>query len=93
MDDDESQRERGESGIELPTTEELVGNAHANRVGEPSPDAQRLLENLPVLLRAVCDYILSGEADVISVAQSLASVIDVIEHAEEPPSAPASQWH
>jgi hypothetical protein len=93
MDDDENQREGGESGIELPTTEELVGNAHANREGEPYPDAQRLLENLPVILRAVCDYVLSGEADAVSVARALASMIDVIEHTEKSLSALVSRPH
>jgi hypothetical protein len=43
-------------------TERFVADAHANRKGEEYPTPERLLENLPVILRGLCDYSLSGQA-------------------------------
>jgi hypothetical protein len=65
---------------ETPITDELIAQAHANREGEEYPTPERLLENLPVVLRGLCDYVLSGEANTYDVAYALASVIDVIEN-------------
>jgi hypothetical protein len=46
-----------------PTTDELVALTRVHRQGEAYPTPQRLIENLPVVLRGLCDYVLSGEAD------------------------------
>ena len=62
------------------TTELLVELAHGNRADTEYQDDRRLLENLPVVLRGVCDYVLSGEAKVLDVAYALASLVDAIEH-------------
>lgn len=39
-----------------------------------------LLNNLPILLRGVCDIVLSGETLAMSIARALASIIDVVEN-------------
>ena len=65
------------------TTEALVAEVHANRIGEPYPDAQRLLENLPVLLRGLCDFVLTGKATAYEVARVLAALIDAVDHVQE----------
>lgn len=44
------------------STDLLVGLAHENRADTEYQDDSTLLENLPVVLRGVCDYVLSGEA-------------------------------
>jgi hypothetical protein len=59
-------------------TDRFVANAHANREDEDYPTADRLLENLPVMLRGPCDYTLSGNANALDIARALASVIDVV---------------
>ena len=62
------------------TTDFLVELAHGNRADTEYQDDLRLLENLPVVLRGVCDYVLSGDAEVLDVAYALASLVDAIEH-------------
>ena len=52
----------------------------SHRDGENYPTPEQLLENLPVVLRALCDHLLSGEATALDVAYRLASVIDAIEN-------------
>ena len=47
-----------------------------------------LLGNLPVVLRALCDHLLSGEATALDVAYRLASIIDVVDGALDPPVPP-----
>ena len=69
-----------------PTTDELVAMARAHRQGDAYPTPARLLENLPVVMRGLCDYVLlSGEADAYHMAYAIASLIEVIEHVREPP--------
>jgi hypothetical protein len=63
-------------------TEKFVADAHANREGEDYPTPERLLENLPVILRGLCDYTLSGQATALDIARALASVIDVVENVQ-----------
>ena len=76
-----------------PTTDELVAMARANRQDEPYPTPERLLENLPVVLRALCDHVLSGEADVFHTAYAIASLIEVIEHTRAEATHPDSSQH
>ena len=63
-----------------PTTEELVAMARAHREGEKYPTPEELLRNLPRMLRGICDFVLSGEADAFHIAYAVASLIEVIEH-------------
>ena len=74
------------------TTELLVELAHGNRADTEYQDDFTLLENLPVVLRGVCDYVLSGEAKVLDVAYALASLVDAIEHRTSS-LPPRGQWH
>ena len=69
------------SNFPPPTTESLVAQAHANRQGIPYPTGDQLLENLPTLLRALCDFALSGKASTGELAYGMASIIDAIESA------------
>ena len=57
----------------------------SHRAGEEYPTAEVLLGNLPVVLRALCDHILSGEATALDVAYRLASLIDAIEGVQGQP--------
>ena len=66
---------------EPPTTDDLVAQAHAHRQGIPYPTGEQALQNLPTLLRALCDYALSGKASPHDLAYGLASMIDAIENA------------
>jgi hypothetical protein len=75
--------EQEEENGRLPTTDELIAQARANRQGEEYPTPERLLENLPVVLRGLCDYVLTGEATAYDVARALGSIIDVIEHSKD----------
>ena len=68
------------------TTDELVAEAHANREGQAYPDAQMLICNLPVVLRGLCDYVLSSDATAYDVSRALASIIDVVEHIKGKPA-------
>ena len=60
----------------------------SHREGEDYPTAEVLLGNLPVVLRALCDHLLSGEATALDVAYRLASIIDVVDGALDPPVPP-----
>jgi hypothetical protein len=68
--------------MEIPTTEALIADARANRAGTDYPTPQQLIENLPVVLRGLCDYILTGEATAYAVARALVSLIEVIEQVQ-----------
>ena len=68
-----------------PTTDELVAMARAHRPAEAYPTPERLFENLPVVMRGLCDYALSGEADAYHTAYAIASLIEVIEHVRDTP--------
>ena len=61
---------------ETATTDQMVAMAHAHRAGEDYPTGETVLANLPVVLRALCDHLLSGEATALEVAYRLAPIID-----------------
>lgn len=42
-----------------------------HRTGEEYPTAETLLGNLPIVLRALCDHLLSDEATALDVAYRL----------------------
>ena len=72
------------------STDLLVQLAHGNRTDTEYQDEATLLNHLPVVLRGICDYVLSDKARVLDVAYALASLVDAIEHRpeREPP-----RWH
>lgn len=76
-----------------PTTDELVALTRAHRQGEAYPTPQRLIENLPVVLRGLCDYVLSGEADAYHIAYAIASLLEVIEHTKTEANPPDLSRH
>ena len=73
---------------ESATTDRLIAMVRSHRQGEEYPTAEVLLGNLPVALRALCDYVLSGEATALDVAYRLASLIDAIEGSQGQPAPP-----
>ena len=66
------------------STDLLVELAHGNRTAADYQDAATLLDNLPIVLRAICDYVLSDDAKVLDTAYALASLVDAIEHRPKP---------
>ena len=64
---------------EMATTDRLIAMVRSHREGEEYPAAEVLLGNLPKVLRALCDHLLSGEATALDVAYRVASLIDAIE--------------
>ncbi len=78
--DEPSRDQAGQEEEHWPTTDELIAQAHANREGEIYPTPERLLVNLPVVLRGLCDHVLTGEATTYDVGYALASIIDAIEN-------------
>jgi hypothetical protein len=60
----------------------------SHREGEDYPTAEVLLGNLPKVLRALCDHVLSGEATALDVAYRLASLIDAMEGRPDRPAPP-----
>ena len=62
------------------TTDHLIAMVRSHRDGENYPTPEQLLENLPVVLRALCDHVLTRQATALDVAYRLASVIDAIEN-------------
>ena len=74
---------------ESATTDALIAMVRSHREGEDYPTAEVLLGNLPKVLRALCDHLLSGEATALDVAYRLASIIEAIEGC---PDRPAPRW-
>ena len=58
---------------ESATTDALIAMVRSHRESEDYPTTEVLLANLPVVLRALCDHLLSGEATALDVAYRLAS--------------------
>lgn len=73
-------------------TDRLVAMVRGHRAGEEYPTAEVLLGNLPKVLRALCDHLLSGEATALDVAYRIASLIDAIEGCRDRP-APRERTH
>jgi hypothetical protein len=73
---------------ESATTDRLIAMVRSHRKGEEYPTAETLLGNLPVVLRALCDHVLSGEVTALDVAYRLASIIDAIEGSQGQPAPP-----
>ena len=61
------------------TTEALIAIIRSHRDGENYPTPEQLLANLPVVLRALCDHVLTGQATALDVAYRLASIIDALD--------------
>lgn len=70
---------------ESATTDRLVAMVRSHREGEEYPAADVLLGNLPKVLRALCDHVLTGQASALDVAYRLASIIEAIEGGHSPP--------
>lgn len=65
---------------ESATTDRMIAMAASHREGQEYPTAETLIGNLPVVLRALCDHVLTGQATALDVAYRLASLIDVVEN-------------
>ena len=77
---------------ESATTDRLIAMVRSHREGEEYPTAEVLLGNLPKVLHALCDHLLSGEATALDVAYRLASLIDAMEGRPDRP-APLRRTH
>ena len=73
---------------ESATTDRLIAMVRSHRAGEEYPTAETLISNLPMVLRALCDHLLSGEATALDVAYRVASLIDAIEGSQSQPEPP-----
>ncbi|MER2512640.1 MAG: hypothetical protein ABTQ25_09555 [Nitrosomonas ureae] len=73
---------------ERATTDRMIAMVRSHRVGEEYPTVETLIGNLPVVLRALCDHVLTGQATALDVAYRLASIIDAIEHVAPDPTLP-----
>lgn len=73
---------------ESATTDALIAMVRSHREGEEYPTAEVLLGNLPVVLRALCDHVLTGQATAMDVAYRLASIIEAIEGGQTPQASP-----
>ena len=76
-----------------PTTDELVAMVRAHREGKEYPNPEELLRNLPRMLRAISDFVLSGDADAFHTAYAIASLIEVIEHTRAEATHPDPSQH
>jgi len=73
------------------TTDALIARVRSHRQGEPYPTPEQLLAHLPVVLRALCDVLLAGEITGLDAAYRLASIIDAVDGAIDPPGSPATR--
>mgnify|MGYP003591227347 CR=1 FL=1 len=71
---------------ESATTDHLIAMVRNHREGEIYPTAEQLLGNLPVVLRALCDHVLTGQVTALDMAYRLASIIDALEDCPAPPA-------
>lgn len=76
-----------------PTTDKLVAMARTHREGKAYPTPEELLRNLPRILRGICDFVLSGDADAFHIAYTIASLIEVIEHTRAEATHPDPNQH
>ena len=77
---------------ELATTDRLIAMVRSHREGQEYPTSEQLLGNLPKVLRALCDHVLTGQATAMDVAYRLASIIAAIEGRQTPPE-PSRRTH
>jgi hypothetical protein len=77
---------------ESATTDALIAMVRSHRQGEDYPTPETLLGHLPIVLRALCDHLLSGEATALDVAYRIASLIDAIE-GRPAPAPPRQHLH
>jgi hypothetical protein len=82
---------RADLDPERAATDGLVALARGHREGQDDPAPERLPGNLPAVLRALCDVLLAGEITALDAAYRLASIIDAVEGAIDPPGAPAAR--
>jgi hypothetical protein len=79
------------------TTDRLIALARGHREGLDYPTPERLLANLPTVLRALCDVLLAGEITVLDAAYRVASIVDVVENVAPDPTrtdvSPRSRRH
>jgi hypothetical protein len=73
---------------ESATTDRLIAMVGRHRTGEDYPTADALLGNLPLVLRALCDHVLTGQATALDIAYRLASIIDAVEGSATVPKLP-----
>lgn len=73
---------------ESATTDRLMAMVRRHRTGEDYPTADVLLGNLPLVLRALCDHVLTGQATALDIAYRLASIIDAVEGSATVPKLP-----
>ncbi len=64
---------------ESATTDRLIAMVRQHRQGEEYPTPEQRLGNLPIVLRVLCDHLLSGKATALEVAYRRASIIDAVE--------------
>ena len=76
---------------ESATTDALVAMVRGHRAGEEYPTAEVLLANLPVVLRALCDVLLASEITALDAAYRVASIVDVVDGAINPPGSPSTR--
>jgi hypothetical protein len=70
---------------ESATTDRLIAMVRSHRAGEEYPTAEVLLGNLPKVLRALCDHVLTDETTALDVAYRIASIIEAIEGCRDRP--------
>ncbi len=66
-------------------TDGMIAMARSHREGQEYPTAEALIGNLPKVLRALCDHVLTGQATPLDVAYRLASLIDAVENVAPDP--------
>ena len=76
---------------ESATTDRLIAMVRRHREGLDYPTPEQLLANLPVVLRALCDYLLTGQATALDAAYRIASIIDVVDGAIDPPGSSSTR--
>jgi hypothetical protein len=81
---------RADLDPESATTDALIALAFAShREGQdPTPPLSDCPAHLPAVLRALCDALLAGEVTGLDAAYRLASIIDAVDGAIDPPGAP-----
>lgn len=89
---DPPRRTINEIDPEMATTNRMIEIVRSHRVGEKYPTADVLIGNLPVVLRALCDHVLTGQATALDIAYRLASIIEAIEGCKDQ-STPSQRTH